>query len=144
MPGNNMLDHLSCSDHFEREVQFLIDSVHSVSEYISNTVPITEDTENDRLKEISVRIPSKLLLTLQLQMSFRSIVDPLSSGRQMYRPSSAMRKSHLFRSYIANLLKCISIHRFLGLSEDFEVKLDVMREVERSIEGYFKNAYEVF
>ena len=49
MPGNNMLDHLPDSHDFEREVQFLIDSVNLVDQYISNTVPFTEDRKHDRL-----------------------------------------------------------------------------------------------
>jgi len=141
MPGNNMLDHLSDSDNFEREAQFLIDALNSVHEYISNTVPGTEDIKHDRLNEISLRIPSKLLLTLHLIMSFFYTVDPYMPGRQRHIPSTVMHKGNIFRSCIANVFKCLTIHRFLGLAEDFDVKLDGMREVAKSIEGYFRKAY---
>ena len=61
MPGNNMLDHLPDSHDFEREVQFLIESVSLIDQYISNAVTLTKDVKHDRLKDLSVRVPSKLL-----------------------------------------------------------------------------------
>jgi len=137
MPGNNMLDHLPDTHNFEREVQFLIASVDLVHVYISNSVPATEN----RLKESSMRISINMLLLLQLKISFFYTVDPSKPRRQRYIPSSAIENSHLFRSNFINLFKCLVIHRRLGL-EDFEVKLDGMCEVLRSIEDYFRSAHE--
>src|SRR6218665_1542399 len=137
MPGNNMLDHLPDTHNFEREVQFLMDSAELVHVYISNSVPATEN----RLKESSMRISINMLLLLQLKISFFYTVDPSKPRRQRYIPSSAIENSHLFRSNFINLFKCLVIHRRLGL-EDFEVKLDGMCEVLRSIEDYFRSAHE--
>src|SRR6218665_258772 len=142
MPSYNMLDPLTDCHNFEREVQFLIESVSLIDQYISNTVPVAITVYHGRLKDISVRLRNKLLFSLQLQMCFRQHIDSSKPGKPMHKPSSPIETSHLFRSVIANLFKCLIIQRFLGSAKNFEVKLDGMREFERSVERYFENVYE--
>jgi len=66
-------------------------------------------------------------------MSFHQIIDPSSPGRSMHKPINAIEKSNVFRSYIANLLKCLIIHRLLGSTEDFEVTCARSRDTLRNI-----------
>ena len=81
-------------------------------------------------KEFSVRIPTNLLFALHLRASLWYIVDPSRPGRQMYKPSNAIEKSHLFRSDIFNLFQCLTIHRRLILAKDLEEKLNGLHEIE--------------
>src|SRR6218665_364720 len=81
IPGNNMLDHLPKGHDFGREIQLLIDSVYLIDEYISNTVPFTEDPMHYLGKEFYVRISTNLVFALQLRVSLWYIVDLYTPGR---------------------------------------------------------------
>lgn len=130
MPGNNMIGHFPASHNFEREVQFLADSVPLVLRYISSTVPFTEDRGDDRFKRIYLRIPTNLLFSTQLRTNLCNVIDHHSPGRQRCIPSRAIKKSHLFRSDIALLFQCLTVHRRLISTEDLQEKLRGLHEIE--------------
>jgi len=141
IPGNNMFDHLPVSHDFRREIEFLLDSVNLVDEYISNTVPFTEDPMHDVRKEFSVRIPTNLLYATQLRVSLCYIVDLYTPGRQMYVPSNGIEKSRFFRSDIFNLFQCLTIHRRLVLAKDLKQKLNGFPEIENWFQ--MANTYQI-